>query len=801
VLDQNGREVVVGHRLAGGGEGSVYLLPTRPKDVVKIYHEVPNETLVRKLRWMVKNPPKIPSTNAGSVVAWPKSLVRDVDTRKTIGFIMPKVAHQFQFTHILDPELRKDHRTQSGFVFEDQQLLKIAYELVRLVDRLHIAGYVIGDMNGANIRINGMGGIAIIDSDSFQVTEIRNSSPFIHHCGVGVAEFLPPELIHQNFATTTREATTDLHSLAVLLFKLFMGNTHPFLVDAAGGAVRDPLDNVEAGIYPYDVDRRIESLRPHPVSPVFGRLHPDVRSLFQRAFSVGLGTPAVRPKPSEWTVALDRARKASKKCARDHWYDASSPNRVCLFRSKSSVCGSTQHEQSRPIRLDAIDVLTGSAKGEPSTTVRPITTLRPVMTSHQQRAAVRPRMATSRPTTTTSGPVRPSTTKPRPTTPRPTITTPVPIRMPPPRTTPPPGRTSWTPTVPIDQSGKLAPSKLSRWAWWRRIFSRVVAIALIIFFVFLIAAALDESGDNSDVDGVSTSTEVGADSLSEPGDPRDWTFDSVLDMAGGGLMFSAREGEKWSLRVWNPDSNRQIRLLDALAANPLPIISTAKRTFVFVYDTGSSRHLVIVKGASNPRMIELSRSNSVLFMSLDPDGRNLMVSRLYVDGLKVERFSVGAGAKTTLLTGARDLTFGGPDLTAYVVPDYGSLDLVIGDAVGKARRGVIGTEGDDSLPRFSSSGEYLAFDVAGGDGSHAMSIYVLNERRYVEVRLPSGEESQTPTWPMWDIEFDTFHLSTCDTDGCTIYEGSMADGTVAVVARTYAVVAEAEEISALAWVA
>ncbi len=216
---------------------------------------------------------------------------------------------------------------------------------------LHAKGLAYRDLNAGNVFFDPAGGdIEICDNDNVDV----DGAPSLIG---GVREFQAPEIVLQQ-ATTSR--ATDLHSLAVMLFKiLHIGHPlrgkreldHPNL--SSDSATRR-LYGTEAR---FVFDPADESNRPLPDlhARVIGywEIYPQfLQDLFTRAFTEGLYDPVHgRVQETEWRRAMSRLRDSvmtCRQCGVSSFYDA---KRVTARQSKFNCWGCRAALSSAPPRL------------------------------------------------------------------------------------------------------------------------------------------------------------------------------------------------------------------------------------------------------------------------------------------------------------------------------------------------------------------------------------------------------------------------------------------------------------------
>jgi serine/threonine protein kinase len=347
-----------------GGEGAVYaVLDRAPASVAKIFKQPPAQGGA-KLRAMIAAPPRgAPLDGEQPALTWPRELVLDA-AGQVVGYLMARLDDSaVEFTEMSDPRFRADVRTATNRPFDWHDLHIVAANLAGVVAACHAASYVLGDLNPKNVRVHPTGQVTLIDTDSFQVT----IGSTVHHCGVFRAEYLAPELFGKELHTHTRAVTSDLHSLAVLLYKVLQDGDHPFMgKDTEAEEPPAPVDFVQRRVYPLDQRRPHPNIGPNPRALPLGRLHPALIDLFQRTFGPGLTAPHQRATAAQWAKALSLAQQDLRGCRGGHLY-AATPGRICLHRTNAGYCGATmQADAVQPMSIDFIDALTGLHRDEQS---------------------------------------------------------------------------------------------------------------------------------------------------------------------------------------------------------------------------------------------------------------------------------------------------------------------------------------------------------------------------------------------------------------------------------------------------
>ncbi len=177
------------------------------------------------------------------------------------------------------------------------------------ISSIHAKKYVIGDINGQNILVKRNTYVSIIDTDSFQVTNPRNSK--VYRCNVGVEDYTPPEMQGKSFRNCDRQEAQDRFGLAILIWQLLF-NDHPFSGKWNGSG--DPPSLGEKIAQGYWVYGKSSKVKPGLRTISFDIIHPQLQALFRRCFDDGHHNPNARPSASEWQKSLEVAINDLKKC-------------------------------------------------------------------------------------------------------------------------------------------------------------------------------------------------------------------------------------------------------------------------------------------------------------------------------------------------------------------------------------------------------------------------------------------------------------------------------------------------------
>ena len=184
---------------------------------------------------------------------------------------------------------------------------------------VHAAGQVIGDVNHGNLLISNDARVALIDCDSFEITDGNVVFP----CLVGVPTYTPPELQGQSFQGIRRTKQHDAFGLAVLIFHMLFLGRHPFAGIFRGGTSDKTIeDAIREFRFAYHPDNRQTEMDPPPVIPRLSECPPELGQLFIRAFGRE-GIRGGRPDAHEWLAPLENFSSRLKKCSAQethHYY-------------------------------------------------------------------------------------------------------------------------------------------------------------------------------------------------------------------------------------------------------------------------------------------------------------------------------------------------------------------------------------------------------------------------------------------------------------------------------------------------
>lgn len=326
---RNNVTYVLGNKIKGGGEGTVYEIVGQPSKVAKIY--LPNilserKNLENKILCMIKHPVNNTKDVSGHVfICWPEETLYNA-SGSFCGFIMPRAtsATQLHFLYLSDSRKGKFPK------FTWKVLLAIAYNLSHAVDAVHSAGHIVGDFNPNNILVDNSGKVTLIDVDSFDISADGKRYP----CEVGVEDYLAPELQGKNLKHTIFTKNSDRFSLAIHIFLLLMDGNHPFhsiiksnLNSTHSSPIATHIALGQCGYIKQSCSGEIP-----PGSPPYTMLPQKIRDLFLRVFNYNSATNSLnkkRPSAYEWASLLLEVynKQATKVCTKEknHVYPTTIP--------------------------------------------------------------------------------------------------------------------------------------------------------------------------------------------------------------------------------------------------------------------------------------------------------------------------------------------------------------------------------------------------------------------------------------------------------------------------------------------
>jgi serine/threonine protein kinase len=353
--------------ISRGGEGIIFPVLHRDDVAAKIYHpgKMSGE-LSSKLQTMVSQAPRDPMQDTGHPsIAWPLDLLREVNGNQAIvGFLMPRI-HQAK-------PIRKLYSVATRTAFPDftyRAVWLTAFNVATAIWAIHEAGYVVGDVNDANILVTDNALITLVDTDSFQIT--NRVSGQIYRCTVATPLFTAPETFKRSPESVDRSSRQDMFSLAILFFRLLMEGTQPYAGKIIGQSeAPDCVERLRMGGFPYS---GLAQFLPSRFAPPFEMLPPSIQELFRRSFVEGHGDPSSRPDAATWARTLKRCESSFVTCRANPRHDYFNHCTVCPWCERRNKLKT----DSFPARHAAGTPFTRVSTSGPAQASQPISTSGP----------------------------------------------------------------------------------------------------------------------------------------------------------------------------------------------------------------------------------------------------------------------------------------------------------------------------------------------------------------------------------------------------------------------------------------
>lgn len=303
---------VIRRFLGDGTQGEVYLASLAGSEVAVKWYFPHYLDIDPHLRDRLKRATRTPAPS--DKFLWPMELVLANDV-PGFGYVMPYREPRFKsITDLMRQRVNPSFRA----------LATAGFELAHCYQQLHAKGLCYRDINFENVTFDpDDGDIRVCDNDNVDVNGAEGAIS-------GTPSFMAPEIVRGECMPSTK---TDLYSLAVLLFYMFMVH-HPLegkkeseirCLDAPARAklygsepvfIYDPAD---------DSNRPVKGLQDNAIAywAVYPRF---LRDLFTRAFTIGIKDPDNgRVVEQEWRSAMIQLRDSiiyCPKCQAQNFYDA-----------------------------------------------------------------------------------------------------------------------------------------------------------------------------------------------------------------------------------------------------------------------------------------------------------------------------------------------------------------------------------------------------------------------------------------------------------------------------------------------
>lgn len=343
-----GIKYTVNKLIGAGGQGEVY--------------EVFNGNEHLALKWYYKNAATgnqkkildnlVAKGAPDETFLWPQDLIYQKEGT-TFGYIMPLRPKEYH--SIVDLMKRK---AEPSFYC----LCRAAYNLTRGYQMLHKAGYSYRDISFGNIFFNPENGdVLICDNDNVAPNGEKSGGVY------GTPRFMAPEIV---MGKAKPSRNTDLFSLAVLLFYMFMLN-HPLegKLEAQIKCMDVLAMNKLYGTNPVFIfDPEDRSNRPQrgyqDNALIFWDLYPkELKELFIKSFTIGLKEPAKRITENKWLETFANMMSSiiiCPKCGSESFYDITKEKLGATHTCWS--CDNTLHVPSKIFIGKNIALITEGAK-------------------------------------------------------------------------------------------------------------------------------------------------------------------------------------------------------------------------------------------------------------------------------------------------------------------------------------------------------------------------------------------------------------------------------------------------------
>ncbi len=318
----SGAKLHVIKKLGEGTQGEVYLVSgPQGYQAVKWYKsEQATPEQRAAILYLVHTGP--PYGAAGRRFVWPLDLVT-LENSGQFGYLMTRIDTN-RFAEL--GEVWAHLKPVPNF----SALCEISYQLANSYRALHLSGHCYRDISAGNLMFDPVtGDILICDNDNVGVN--RQS-----RCQVwGTMEYMAPEIIQCGADPSTQ---TDLHSLAVLLFYLWVWH-HPFHgeIEYRFHCWDIPAKKKvygESPVFVFDPDNPANRLPPDPdyatARERWEHCPQDLRDTFVRAFTEGLRDPDRRVTEGEWQNLFSGIKDRIVICSRCRAENFSGPDNETL---------------------------------------------------------------------------------------------------------------------------------------------------------------------------------------------------------------------------------------------------------------------------------------------------------------------------------------------------------------------------------------------------------------------------------------------------------------------------------------
>ncbi len=309
-------------KLGEGGQGEVYLVTDGQKDYALKWYKVEQATEEQKeaIRHLVNK--GAPQGIAEQRFIWPIDIVTldnesdydsmwlnmdEDESEQQFGYLMPLIDTQ-RFAELGEVQAHLKPAPSLPILCE------ISYQIANSYRALHLSGYCYRDISAGNLLFDPQtGDILICDNDNVGINYESHSQVW------GTMEYMAPEVVRGEADPSTQ---TDLHSLAVLLFNLWVWH-HPLHGELEYQiSVWDiPAKRRIYGETPVFIFDPTDKSNQLPNDPEYNTARqrwnycpPELQNLFNRAFTKGLHNPSQRVTEGEWQRLFSQLKDGGISC-------------------------------------------------------------------------------------------------------------------------------------------------------------------------------------------------------------------------------------------------------------------------------------------------------------------------------------------------------------------------------------------------------------------------------------------------------------------------------------------------------
>lgn len=330
-----GESYTVKQQLGAGGQGEVYSVEKNGITYALKWYYAKSAT--KNQKDILDN--LIMKGKPNDSFLWPQDLIYKKQG-EPFGYIMPLRPENYK--GIIDMMKR---RAEPSF----EALCRAAFNLTKGYRDLHSMGYCYRDISFGNVFFNpDTGDVLICDNDNVSYDGAVS--------GVyGTARFMAPEIVNGKAKPSTN---TDLFSLAVLLFYMFMLN-HPLegKLEANIKCLDYLAMNRLYGTHPVFIfdpndtsNRPLEGYQDNAL--IYWKIYPkQLRDMFTKAFTVGIHEPNKRVTEAEWLdvfANLMSGIQNCQKCDAEVFFDTEK-----VEKNENHICWSCNNKVKMPHILKA----------------------------------------------------------------------------------------------------------------------------------------------------------------------------------------------------------------------------------------------------------------------------------------------------------------------------------------------------------------------------------------------------------------------------------------------------------------